>query len=281
MKMIVNKENSATIPIDLDEVLQHSVEAAKRAARILQENYGKLKPEDIKKKHAFDFVTEVDKAAEFEIINYLQEFYPDHRIFAEESGKNQAESDFQWLIDPLDGTKNYIHCIPNYGVSIALRYRNKIIAGVINVPPWDELFTAKKEGGAFLNDEPIHVSTTNDFAVCMLATGFPHDAKQYLDVYLDCFKHLFLQVSAIRRPGAAAVDLANVACGRFDGFWEFKLNPWDIGAGLLLIKEAGGIVSDPLGGQNHLSSGDLAAGNPAIYEKIIKIIKPICEGRLG
>lgn len=279
--MIVKKNDVVSIPIDLDQVLHHSVEAAKRAGIILLENYGKLKPEDIEKKHVFDFVTEVDKASEKEIISYLKEYYPDHRIFAEESGKNQAKSDFQWLIDPLDGTKNYIHSIPNYGVSIALRYLDEIISGVIFVPPWEELFTASKDGGAFLNGEPIQVSTTDDLAASMLATGFPHDAKEYLDVYLDCFKHLFQQVSAIRRPGAACVDLANMACGRFDGFWEFKLNPWDIGAGILLIKEAGGIVSDPMGGDNYLSSGDVAAGNPVIYEKIIKIIRPFCEGRLG
>jgi myo-inositol-1(or 4)-monophosphatase len=277
----VTSESASSIPIDLDEVLDHAIQAAKLAADILVDRFGSLEPGEIQKKAATDFVTEVDTEAENAIIEYIRGHYPGHSIFAEESGTDTARSDFQWLIDPLDGTKNYIHGLPNYAVSIGFSYGSEIVTSVIYIPPRDELFTAIKGKGAYLNDAPIHVSTASDFSSCMIVTGFPHARKEYLDVYLDCFKSLFLQVSAIRRPGAAAVDLAYLACGRHDGFWEFKLNPWDIAAGVLLIKEAGGVVSDPFGGGNYFETGDLVAGNSEIHKRIVETIGPISEGRLG
>lgn len=268
-------------PIDLDLCLTNSVQAAKSAGEILLDNFGRLKAEDIQNKTAFDFVTAVDTASERSIINFLQEKYPEHSIFAEESGKSQNHSDFQWLIDPLDGTKNYIHSFPVFSVSIGLRYKNSILTGVVYAPMFDELFTAIKGKGAFLNENPIQVSTSKEMPGCLLATGFPHGQKDYLDVYLKTFRELFLQVSAVRRAGSAAIDLAYTACGRFDGFWEFKLNPWDVGAGILLVEEAGGIISDPLGGNNFLDTGDVVAGNPVVQKKIVDTIRPICKNRLG
>ncbi|HDL18435.1 MAG TPA: inositol monophosphatase [Bacteroidetes bacterium] len=258
-------------------LLDHSVQAAKIAGDILMDNFGKLRPDEIKNKTAFDFVTETDTASERAIIQFLREHYPDHAVYAEESGESDNQSDFQWLIDPLDGTKNYIHSFPLFSVSIGLRYKNKILTGVVYAPLLHEMFTAITGQGAFLNDRPIRVSQTKKMTGCFLATGFPHGAKNYLDVYLQTFRELFLQVSAVRRAGSAALDLAYTACGRFDGFWEFKLNPWDIGAGLLLIQEAGGIITDPLGGTDFFDSGNLVAGNSVVHKKMIEIIAPICR----
>lgn len=269
------------LPLDLDQVLKDSVQAAKIAGKVLVDNFGKLKSEAIKNKSTFDFVTEVDTTSEKLIIEFLREKYPDHSIYAEESGKSQNESDFQWLIDPLDGTKNYIHSFPIFSISIGLLYKNSILVGVVYVPMFDEMFTAIKGKGAFLNKKQIQVSTNSELPICALATGFPHGSKDYLDVYLKSFRELFLQVSAIRRAGSAAIDLAYTACGRFDGFWEFKLNPWDIGAGILLVEEAGGLVSDPFGGNRFLETGDLVAGNPEIHKKMVETIRPISRNRLG
>ncbi len=269
------------IPIDLDSVLKHSVQAARIAGEILNKNFGRLKSDEIFNKSAFDFVTEVDTASETAIIEYLQKFFPDFAILAEESGKNLKKSQFLWLIDPLDGTKNYIHKFPIFSISIGLRYKNEIVCGVVYAPSSGEMFTAKKGQGAYLNGKPIWVSKISHMADSMLATGFPHSAKDYLEVYQKSFKELFLKVSAIRRAGSAALDLAYTACGRFDGFWEFKLNPWDIGAGILLIQESGGIVMDPIGGDNFFQTGDIVVGNPEMQKKLIEVLRPICEGKLG
>ena len=266
---------------DWQEVLEHSVEAAKLAGKILVRNFGKIAAADIENKSDFDFVTKVDREAEAQIIDYLARFYPDFSVHAEESGEDSRASAFQWLIDPLDGTKNYIHSFPVFCVSIALKYRGQIQTGVIYAPMFDELFTAVRGGGAFLNGKKIRVSATTRMPDAMLATGFPHAAKRYLDVYLQTFRELFLRVSAIRRAGSAALDLAYTACGRFEGFWEFKLNPWDLGAGILLVEEAGGLVTDPAGGSRHLETGDLIAASRAIHRRMLEVIRPICEGKLG
>jgi myo-inositol-1(or 4)-monophosphatase len=264
-------------PIDYDQALQHSIHAARLAGTILMDNFGKLKARDIYSKKNYDFVTEVDKAAEQTIIEYLRQFYPDFTIHAEESGIEDRNSALQWLIDPLDGTKNYINSFPIFSVSIALQNNNEIVAGVLFVPFFNELFTAVKGKGAYLNGEQIYVSDTADPTSAMIATGFPHAAKNYLDLYLECFRELFLKVSAIRRAGSAAIDLAYTACGRFDGFWEFNLNPWDMGAGVILIQEAGGMISSPSGDNRYLESGNVVAGNPVIYRKILDTVQPIWE----
>lgn len=273
------KTNS--IPIDLQQALHHSIQASHLAGKILMQHFGRLTLKDVQSKSSFDFVTAVDRASEEAIIQYLQEFYPDYAIHAEESGKNNRRSPFQWLIDPLDGTKNFIHSFPLFSISIGLRYRESVVSSVVYVPVFEELFTAVKGGGAFLNGQPIQVSSVDRLSHCMLATGFPHRAKEYLEVYQRAFHKLFLEVSAIRRAGSAAIDLAYTACGRFDGFWEFKLNPWDIGAGILLVQEAGGIVTDPFGGENYFETGDVVAGPPYIHNELVRTLSPICRGKLG
>ena len=267
--------------LDLNRVLEDAVQAAKLAGEILMENFGKMSSGDIENKSEFDFVTRVDKAAEERIISFLNQRYPGFSVHAEESGRNKEVSPYQWLIDPLDGTKNYIHRFPVFCVSIALKRQGEILAGVIFAPLFGELFTAVRGGGAFLNGRPIHVSETAELARSMIATGFPHAAKQYLDTYLETFRAVFLNVSAVRRAGSAALDLAYTACGRFEAFWEFKLNPWDVGAGILLVQEAGGVVTDLTGGNRHLETGDVLAGSPEVHSRLMEIVGPICRGKLG
>ena len=269
------------VPVDLNLVLKHSIRASQIAGEISVQNFGKLKSDEIHTKSAFDFVTEVDKTSEAAIIKHLQKYFPDFAVHAEESGECYGNSQFKWFIDPLDGTKNYIHKFPIFSISIGLQYKNEIVCAVVYAPKLGETFTAVKGQGAYLNDKLIKVSNISNMAHSMLATGFPHSAKDYLDVYLKSFKELFLKVSAIRRAGSAAIDLAYTACGRFDGLWEFKLNPWDICAGILLIQEAGGVVSDPIGRNNFFQTGDIVAGNSEIQKKLIKTLSSICEGNLG
>ncbi len=268
------------VGIDLTAVLEHSVAAARLAGKILMENYGHIKPEEIEDKTAFDFVTRVDRASEKAISDYLMQHFPDTAVHAEESGKNRSESDYLWLIDPLDGTKNYVHAFPVFCVSIGFAYRNEVQVGVIYAPSTGELFTAIRGEGAFLNGEPIRVSATREMRHCMIATGFPHAAKQYLDIYLQTFRKIFLRVSAVRRAGSAALDLAYTACGRFDGFWEFKLNPWDLGAGIVILQEAGGVITDLIGGDRYFETGDIVAANPVIHAEMIRILQPICQNQL-
>jgi len=266
---------------DLNEVLERSIQAAEIAGQILMEDFGKLRPEDAEEKSVFDYVTYVDKKAEQAILEHLSRYYPTDSVHAEESGKSAGSSEYQWLIDPLDGTKNYIHGFPIFSVSIGLRKGNEILVGVVYAPFYGELFTAIKGQGAHLNGRPIRVSSVREMPQSMIATGYPHAAKQYLDVYLATFREIFLKVSAVRRAGSAALDLAYTACGRFEGFWEFKLNPWDIGAGILLVQEAGGIVTDPIGGQKYFATGDIVAACPGIHPQLIRILHPLCAGKLG
>lgn len=248
--------------------LETAIDAARLGAEILLEHLGDEKSAKVSRKQQFDFVTEVDYLAERKLIEFIRKRHPRHDIFAEESGAQSRGSDFQWIIDPLDGTKNYIHGIPVFAVSVALRKDNVIIAGAISDPSRDELFYAERGGGAFLNGKRISVTATEDFEECLLATGFPFRAKHLLDPYLSAFKTLFHQVSDFRRAGAAALDLAYVAAGRLDGFWEIGLNLWDIAAGVLLVEEAGGKVSDIFGQQQHLNTGNIVASNGYIHTSL-------------
>ena len=252
-----------------------AIEAAKVAGKILLENFGKVPQRDIDKKGESDFVTEVDRKSQQAIVDHIQKRYPGHLFLAEEALDLGKEGDYRWVIDPLDGTTNYIHGYPVFSISIALEFKGEIILGVIYDPLREELFSAVKGEGAFLNGERIRVSDTKEMADCLLATGFPFRAKRYLRSYLECFSRLFEEVSGIRRAGSAALDLAYVACGRFDGFWELMLGSWDVAAGSLLIQEAGGIVSDFKGGSNYMKSGNIIATNRFIHEKLLEIVYSI------
>ncbi len=253
---------------DKQQLLSVAIEAAQQAGSYLLENRGSLLREHIDEKSANDFVTFVDKGAEEIIIKHILNHYPEHSIIAEESGRSSNNSDFQWIIDPLDGTTNYIRNIPFYAVSIALQHRGKLIAGVVFNPAQKELFCATKGGGATLNKQPIRISETQDFSKAFLATGFPHHAKRYLPQFTRSFHEIFYASAGVRRLGSAALDMCYTACGRFDGYWELGLHAWDIAAGALLVREAGGIVTDFWGNNTFLDRGFLIAGNSTIHDRI-------------
>lgn len=251
-----------------------AVRAARNAGDFLQRSSVHLDEVRIESKSPDDYVSAVDRGAEERIIATILDAYPDHAILAEESGK-QGDSEFVWHIDPLDGTTNYLHGYPHYCVSIALIQGKKLECGVIYDPCRNELYTAKRGHGAQMNGRRIRTSNRKALPGAILATGFPIRRKQLLEPYLETFKVLFLPSSGIRRSGSAALDLAFVASGRVDGFWEYGLSSWDIAAGILLVQEAGGLVSDTSGGLDFLETGNVAAANPRILREMVKRIAPL------
>ncbi len=252
-------------------MLKTALKAAKISGRILKKEFRKLKSTQVDAKGKGDYVTELDYKSEHEIIKIIKKMYPDHAILAEESSNQEMDSQYQWIIDPLDGTANYIQKIPVYAVSIGVAVMGIIRIGVIYSPETEEMFWAESGKGAYLNGNRIRVSKKKKMENAILATGFPFRVKENLDTYLQSFKRLFLQSAGVRRMGAAAVDLAYTACGILDGFWEMKLKPWDIAAGSILVKEAGGRVSDFQGMENYMKSGNIVAGNPFVHGKILEI----------
>lgn len=260
--------------------LEVAEEAAREGGRILMDHYGKLEASDVRRKGKCDWVTTVDHASEEAIIRILKKAFPDHTILAEESAPKTAASPMQWLIDPLDGTVNYIHQFPMFGVSIALMQEGILEVGVVFDPIREELFTARRGGGAWLNGRRIQVTVHPNVREAMLATGFPFRAQKCLDLYLSSFRRLFLETGSIRRAGSAAIDLAYTACGRLDGFWEMALAPWDIAAGALLIEEAGGAVSDFFGKPRYLENGHITAGNRAVHKGLVEILTPIFRDKI-
>ena len=257
--------------------LNIAVKAALRAGKIINRASNDLDLIKVELKQANDFVTEVDRKAEAAIIETLRDAYPQYGILAEESGatagKGSADGDYRWIIDPLDGTTNFIHGLPQYAVSIALAKGNNIEQAVIFDPNRNELFTASKGAGAFLNERRIRVSRRTKLQDSLLGTGFPYRMFDHIDTYLAIFKELTRKTAGQRRPGAAALDLASVACGRYDGFWEFGLSPWDMAAGALLISEAGGLVSDMRGEAGYLASGNIIAGTPKVFAPLLNLIQ--------
>lgn len=263
-----------------DGHLAVAVRAAQAAGRVLMGHLGKLKKSDIRRKGRLDWVTTVDRASEEAILRILTRVFPNHTVKAEESSPSAAASPTQWLIDPLDGTVNYIHRFPMFSVSIALMLHGALEVGVVYDPWRKELFTAQRGRGARLNGRPIRVSRHPSLRESLLATGFPFRAKERLEIYLESFRRVFLETGSIRRAGSAALDLAYVACGRLDGFWELFLSSWDVAAGALLIQEAGGKVSDFFGAPSYLASGHVLAGNPAIHSRLVEILTPVFRGKV-
>ena len=251
------------------------VKAARRASQIINRASHDLEHLKITTKQQSDFVTEVDKAAEAAIVQVLREAYPEYGILAEESGLSAGEGagvDYQWIIDPLDGTTNFIHGFPQYSVSIALAYKGQLNQALVYDVTRNEMFTASKGGGAFLNERRIRVSKCLKLEQALIGTGFPYRVFDHINAYLGIFKDLTERSSGIRRPGSAALDLAYVACGRLDGFWEFGLAPWDMAAGNLLITEAGGLVGDLSGGDQQMQTGNVVAGTPKIFSQLLQVI---------
>lgn len=255
------------------------IKAARRASQIINRAAQDIEHISVaSKKYNNDFVTEVDKAAEAAIIEILREAYPDYGILAEESGLSGATegtSDFQWVIDPLDGTTNFIHGFPQYAVSIALTHKGQPNQAVVYDVVRNEMFTASKGGGAFLNERRIRVTKCDRMERSLLGTGFPFRSFDHIDAYLSVFKDFTRRTSGIRRTGSAALDLAYVASGRLDGYWEFGVLPWDIAAGCLLVSEAGGLVSDLSGSDQHLKTGNIIAGTPKIFAQMLQTIDAV------
>jgi myo-inositol-1(or 4)-monophosphatase len=260
------------------EFLKVAITAAQRAGRIIRENLGRLSKNDIILKKESDFVTRVDRESERIIIDTIKGRFPDHSLLAEESVRASDAESYRWIIDPLDGTTNYIHQYPVFCVSIALEYNRETIAGVIHDPLRNDLFTALKGNGAFLNGSRIVVSPVRELKDCLICTGFPFRQKERIDLYLRLFKNIFNRVSDMRRAGSAALDLAYLACGRCEGFFEIGLSPWDIAAGALMITEAGGTITDFNGGNNYLSTGNIVAGAPAIHGELLGEVKKVFAG---
>ena len=246
-------------------MLTIAIRAARAAGDIIVREMDRVSDLTIDSKGKNDFVSEVDRNAEDAIIYTIQQSYPDHAFLCEETGQ-RGESEFVWIIDPLDGTTNFLHEFPHYAVSIALDQ------AVIFDPVKNELFSASKGKGAQLNNKKIRVSSLHKLEGALLGTGFPFRDGQEIDIFLESFRQLHPKVAGIRRAGSAALDLAYVAAGRLDGFWEFNLKPWDIAAGALLVQEAGGINSELLGGTDYLESGNIIAANPKMMKAMLQHI---------
>jgi len=248
-----------------------AIEIAREAGIFLKDKLNSA--HTINYKGDINLVTEVDKISEEMITSKIKALFPDHDILAEEFTDINSGSDFRWIIDPLDGTTNYIHGFPFFCVSLALERLNTMVVGIVYDPILDEMFVAEKGKGAFLNEIEIHVSNTNSIIKSLLATGFPYDIQKDNDNNLNYFNEMILKAQAIRRAGSASLDLAYVAAGRFDGFWELKLNPWDIAAGWLLVEEAGGLVTDIGGRDYYLESSSILASNGRIHKEMIDVLK--------
>ncbi len=253
--------------------------AALEAGALLLRSYGKLKSSQIHTKSKNDFVTELDKRSEKLIIAAIRQSFPHHSIQGEESGLTEGEGAL-WIIDPLDGTANYIHQFPMFSVSIGIAVKGVLEAGVIYDPVHHELFSARRGGGAYLNKKPIHVSQVKDLSDALMTTGIPFRGRNRFDEYISSFKQISLASSGMRRGGSAALDLAYVACGRLDGFWEINLSSWDIAAGALIIQEAGGKVTDMWGKPGYLDSGDVLASNHKIHSQIQKVTSSTLSPRI-
>lgn len=252
--------------------------AARDAGKVIMRAFERLDTIKTTEKQHNDFVTNIDQQAEQIIVEAIRKAYPNHAILAEESGASEAgNNDITWIIDPIDGTANFIHGFPQFAVSIAIKNKERIEHGLIYDPVKQEVFTASHGEGAQLNNRRLRVSTRSELHGSLIGTGFPFRELSKLDPYLKILKILMTQAGGIRRAGAATLDLAYVAAGRLDGFWEFGLSPWDIAAGALMVKEAGGLVSDDQGGEEYLTTGNIVAGNMKLFKTLLQTVK----GNLG
>ena len=257
-------------------MLTTAVKAARRAGNVINRGARDLDQLTVTAKGPKDFVSEIDRGAEAAIVDTILKSYPDHAILAEEGTNkgNNPDSEYVWIIDPLDGTTNFLHGFSQYCVSIALAHKDVVQQGVIFDPVRNDLFTATRGRGAFLNDRRIRVSKRQHLRDCLIGTGFPFRDGSYLDTYLQMMKAMITQTAGLRRPGAAALDLAYVAAGFYDGFWEVGLNPWDVAAGSLLVLEAGGLIGDLAGEGNYLFGGQVIAASPKIFAQMVTTLGP-------
>ena len=263
----------------MQPMLNIALRAARAAGELIIRSTDRLDAISVNEKDAKDYVTEIDRSAERLIISTLQKAYPDHGFFGEESGFKEGKGegkDYIWIIDPRDGTTNFIRGLPHYAVSIACKYKGRLEHAVVLDPSRQEEFTASRGRGAALNGKRIRVTNRKSLEGALLGTGFPFRDEQldHLDSYLGMFRSLVGETAGIRRAGAASLDLAYVAAGRFDAFWEFGLSEWDMAAGALLIQEAGGLVSDFTGSHDYLAKGHIVAGNTKCFKAVLTAIQP-------
>jgi myo-inositol-1(or 4)-monophosphatase len=254
-------------------MLNIAVKAARHAGAIINRATRNLDIVAVKEKAANDFVSDVDREAEQAIIRTLRNAYPDHSILAEESGAS-GNSEYRWIVDPLDGTTNYLHGFPQYAVAIALMHKEVVTQAVIYDPARNDLYTATRGRGAFLNDQRLRVSKRVSIKSCLIGTGLPFRQHDHIEPYLAILRDVMKNSAGVRRAGSAALDLAYVAAGRLDAFWEFGLSPWDIAAGALLVTEAGGLVGDLQGENTYFKSGHVVAGNPRVFGDLLRTIAP-------
>ncbi len=256
-----------------ERYIKLAMAAAKEAGRIQMSHFGHSHPMELKAD--FNPVTEVDRLSEKAIVKMILEAFPDHDVLTEETPFEGKGSSWKWIVDPLDGTTNYFHGFPFFSVSIGLEVDGEVKLGAVYIPPLDELFHAERGKGAFLNGKRISVSRADDLNRSFLCTGFPYDVREHVDHYLTYFKNFIIRSFAIRRPGSAAIDLCYLAAGRFDGFWELKLQPWDVAAGSLMVTEAGGKVTDFEGGPFRIYSKEILATNGQIHQQMLDVIQNV------
>jgi myo-inositol-1(or 4)-monophosphatase len=256
------------------EFLPHIQQIAREAGDLLMKHFGKV---DVEYKGEVDVVTVADRESEKLIVERLTKLWPEHDLVGEEGARRSHGSDYRWYIDPLDGTTNFAHGYPVFCVSIALEHRKELVAGVVFDPTRNELFAAEKGSGATLNGRLMHVSKIDDLAQSLVATGFPSQ-KRHKNPNIHFYHHITLKTHGIRRAGSAAMDLAYTACGRFDGYWEFNLNPWDTAAGVLLVREAGGTVSDTDGAPFDIASKEVVASNGLLHGTLSKELQTVMLG---
>ena len=259
----------------MQPLLNIAVSAARQAGDVIVRHIEQLDRIKITAKSHDEYFSEVDIKAEQAIINAIHKAYPEHGIIAEESGIHNEGAESVWIIDPLDGTNNYLHGFPYYAVSIALRVKNRIEHGVVYDPLRHECFAASRGRGARLNDRRLRVSKQTLLSSSLLGTGFHMNNVASMQRYLPTLEALIGKCAGIRRTGSAALDLAYVASGRLDGYWELGLRPWDIAAGTLLVQEAGGLISDPQGGEDYLKHGDIIAGTPKVFKTLLQTLQPV------
>lgn len=258
---------------NLLDIQEQTILAVEKAATFIQKEIGRIHQHDIETKALNSLVTYVDKEAEKILVTELQKIIAGASFLTEENTIEQTQGEWQWIIDPLDGTTNFIHQVPVFGISVGLKHFDEIVVGVVYELNRNELFYASKDNGAYLNGNKISVSSTKQLSDSLIATGFPYYDFDLLDNYLSFFKYLMTNTRGIRRLGSAAIDLCFTACGRFDAFFEYSLSPWDVAAGALILQEAGGKLYDFKGGNNWLHGRQILGSNPYISEDILKVIK--------
>ena len=258
--------------MNLDLLCKETIDICKTTGQFIREQVNQIKDSDIEQKGRHDFVSYVDKTAEETLVNALHNIFPEAGFIAEEGTSTKRGDRYNWVIDPLDGTTNFLHGLPCFSISVALVDKDEPVIGVVYEINLDECFSATKGGGAFLNGNPIHVSSQKNMEKALIATGFPYTDYSLLHKYLLIFEHLIRNASGVRRLGSAAADLAYVACGRFEFFYEYSLKHWDVAAGILLVTEAGGVVTDFSGGKKYLFGQEMLASNANIYKEALELM---------